>query len=368
MAHRSSADIRVAATAAPPRSRCPRRPGRLLGTAGLVLGWVGLVLGWVGLVLGWVGAGGAGPAAAAPVQSCAASSGVLVAVDFGHWGGPAELGCGPASGTGYDAMTAAGFITAGTQSDGPAFICRIGVASQGTGSFEPTPSQDPCVNTPPLSASWSYWHAAAGQNTWSYSQAGAMSYRPPAGSVDAWTFGSTNPSGTTGQPPFSPEQVRAAAQGGGSAGFVPASPAPASTAATVPVPTSSPPGTGPSVTSPPSTPAAPATPGGTAAATATATATTATTATAAATATTATTASAPATGGSTPGAAEAGPTTTASGAARTGGFRIVASPAGSSARGGSSGPPAASVAGVAVVAVLAGAGGVVAWRRRRSAE
>ncbi len=360
MAHRSSADIRVAATAAPPPSRCPRRAGRLLGTAGLVLGWVGLVL-------GWVGAGGAGPAAAAPVQSCAASSGVLVAVDFGHWGGPAELGCGPASGTGYDAMTAAGFITAGTQSDGPAFICRIGVASQGTGSFEPTPSQDPCVNTPPLSASWSYWHAAAGQNTWSYSQAGAMSYRPPAGSVDAWTFGSTNPSGTTGQPPFSPEQVRAAAQGGGSAGFVPASPAPPSTAAPVPAPTSSPPGAGPSVTSPPSTPAAPATPGGTAAATAT-TATTAATAATATTATTATTASAPATGGSAPGAAEAGPTTTASGVARTGGFRIVASPAGSSARGGSSGPPAASVAGVAVVAVLAGAGGVVAWRRRRSAE
>ena len=61
-----------------------------------------------------------------------------------------SFGCDATPSTGYDALQAAGFITAGDDHDGPAFICRIGLAAEGTSSFEPTPAQDPCIVTPPF--------------------------------------------------------------------------------------------------------------------------------------------------------------------------------------------------------------------------
>lgn len=145
-----------------------------------------------------------GPTTAAgadPPTSCSTTTGVIVAVDFSPWGGDILRGCDPTLTTGYAALQVAGFTTAGDDHDGPAFICRI--------DGLPTVTQDPCVNTPPATAYWSYWHADAGQNTWSYSQEGAMTYQPPAGSVDAWVYGSTALGGTDGQPSFSPSSVRA---------------------------------------------------------------------------------------------------------------------------------------------------------------
>jgi hypothetical protein len=142
------------------------------------------------------------PAAANPIRTCSSTVGVMVAVDFSPWGGKIERGCDTGLTTGYAALHAAGFTTAGDDQDGPSFICRI--------DDDPPPSQDPCINTPSASAYWSYWHADAGQNTWTYSQQGAMSYKPPPGSVDAWVFGATNMSGTNGSPGFSPAQVRSA--------------------------------------------------------------------------------------------------------------------------------------------------------------
>jgi hypothetical protein len=163
------------------------------------------VLGAAGTVAG-LGAGlgllsGGSPAAADPIQDCSTTSGVIVAVDFSPWGGNVVRGCDSTLTTGYDALHAAGFTTAGDEHDGPAFICRI--------NDDPPPSQDPCIETPSTNAYWSYWHADVGQNTWSYSQQGAMSYQPPPGSVDAWVFGASNVAGTTGQPSFTPAQVRA---------------------------------------------------------------------------------------------------------------------------------------------------------------
>jgi hypothetical protein len=327
-----------------------------------------------------VGLGPARPAAADPISGCSVSAGVLVVVDFGHWSQPVEIGCAPASGSGYTAMSAAGFITAGTEEDGPAFVCRIGLAAEGSSSFEPTPAQDPCVNTPPLTAYWSYWHAAAGQNTWSYSPQGFMSYRPPAGSIDAWTFGSSNVAGTAGQPAFSPDQVRAAAQSGGSGSFVAAPAGPSTTAAT-----SSPTGadSGPATTRPTAVdtgsapgraaaaPPAPTTPppkGDAQGAAGPAGVTT--------TEPVAESVARPATATTTP--LRWGPPTTQIGTsdpARVGPaggsgppFRIVASSGRvGRSRSGSSGPPATFVAGLVVVAGLAGLAGVVAWHRRRSA-
>ncbi len=143
----------------------------------------------------------AGRAGADPVGSCSTTSGVIVAVDFSHFGGNVERGCSPTPTTGYQALQNAGFAGTGDEHDGPAFICRI--TNPATGIAEPPPSDDPCITTPPTTAYWSYWHADAGQNTWTFSRQGPMGYEPPPGSADAWTFGAGNP------PPFSPSTVQA---------------------------------------------------------------------------------------------------------------------------------------------------------------
>jgi hypothetical protein len=142
---------------------------------------------------GWLPINGA--ASADPISSCTPSSGVIVAVDFSHWGGAVQRGCDASPTTGYDALHVAGFTTTGTGRDGPAYICRI--------NGYPTPAEDACRYTPPTSAYWSYWHANPGQNSWSFSSQGAASYHPLPGSVDAWAFGAG------GSPTFAPAQVRA---------------------------------------------------------------------------------------------------------------------------------------------------------------
>lgn len=134
----------------------------------------------------------AGPAAA--LGQCTTTRGTIVAVDFGPWGGPVVRGCGVhADGrpdaTGYDLLHDGGFTTAGEQRDGPAFVCRLGSGSFHGGTQYPTPSEDPCVVTPPASASWALWLAPPGASSWSHSSDGAMSDHPVAGGVELWTFG-----------------------------------------------------------------------------------------------------------------------------------------------------------------------------------
>ncbi|MFF3720814.1 hypothetical protein ACFYYM_00380 [Streptomyces erythrochromogenes] len=153
----------------------------------------------------------AGPAGAAPqpMGRCTTSSGAVLAVDFSHWGGPVYRSCGTTPTTGYELLNQGGWATTGTGHDGPAFICRIGYSGHQGGRQYPTPQQDDCVLTPPASAYWSYWHADPGQNTWEYSQLGAMLYKPKPGGVDLWTFGATNIEGTRGRPSVTPDQLRA---------------------------------------------------------------------------------------------------------------------------------------------------------------
>lgn len=143
---------------------------------------------------------------ASGLSACTTTSGVLVAVDFSHFGGSVDLGCAAGSpGNGLDAMHRAGFLTAGDEQDGDAYVCRIGVAQEGPGSERPTPAEDPCVSTPPATAYWSLWVADAGQKSWDYSQFGATSYTPPPGSIEGWSFGPGR------QPGMTPAQVRAEA-------------------------------------------------------------------------------------------------------------------------------------------------------------
>ncbi|NYS21226.1 hypothetical protein HFP43_33190 [Streptomyces sp. SJ1-7] len=165
-------------------------------------------------VLGLTGAAflaPAPPAAAAPqpIGRCTTSSGVVLAVDFSHWGGPVYRSCGTTPTTGYELLNQGGWQTTGTGHDGPAFICRIGYSGHQGGKQYPPPQQEDCVLTPPASAYWSYWHADPGENTWEYSQLGAMSYKPRPGSVDLWIFGGTNIEGTKGRPTLTPNQLRA---------------------------------------------------------------------------------------------------------------------------------------------------------------
>ncbi|MEO3973726.1 hypothetical protein [Streptomyces sp. CAU 1734] len=222
-------------------------------------------------------AGTAAPAGAAPqpMGRCTTSSGAVLAVDFSHWGGPVYRSCGTTPTTGYELLNQGGWRTTGTGHDGPAFICRIGYSGHQGGRQYPTPRQDDCVLTPPASAYWSYWHAGPGEDTWEYSQLGAMLHKPEPGSVDLWIFGATNIEGTRGRPTITPDQLRARNTepiGGGEpvpedtrtaappapdtdTGPAPDSPAPADPA---PPPASTPARTpAPSVTVSPSPPASP---------------------------------------------------------------------------------------------------------------
>jgi hypothetical protein len=150
-------------------------------------------------------------AAAQPIGDCTTTSGVIVAVDFGHWGGPVLRSCGTTPTTGYALLNQGGWQTAGTEHDGPGFICRIGYAGYQGGTQYPTPSQESCVLTPPASAYWAFWYANPGQNAWAYSQMGATEVHPEPGSVELWTFGGTDTGGTSGSavPTITPASLRA---------------------------------------------------------------------------------------------------------------------------------------------------------------
>lgn len=332
---------------------------------------LGLLL--VAAAAGWVAPGQAAASpvtgrhagASLPVSDCTPSAGVLVAVDFGHWGGPVVRGCSGHAASAIAAMHAAGFLTAGDQANGAAFVCRIGVAAEGVASERPTPAADPCVATPPTTAYWSFWYADAGRSRWSYSPSGAATFVPAAGSVEAWAFGAGAPPGVT------PAALR--------------SRPPATSTTTTPPSTST--TTSTSTTGPPPTAAtttAPAAPTTTAPTTARSSpATTGRSRSHPAASSTTTTATGPAAGATRtsttrPAASTTTrPTTAAAGTNGTNGTsptttRIVDAAAGGGSPGGGSpgggpGSPAGLIAGAAVVVVLGGAGGVLAWRRRRAA-
>jgi hypothetical protein len=127
---------------------------------------------------------------------CPGATGVTVAVDLTAFGKGVQVRCAPGKpATGIAALQQAGFTVAGTQSSGLGFVCRL----QGF----PKPAQDACITTPPATAYWAYYHALAGATTWTYSTQGAISYKPPQGSIDAWAFGAS------AKPKKTPAQVRA---------------------------------------------------------------------------------------------------------------------------------------------------------------
>ncbi|MFP7364884.1 oxidoreductase [Corynebacterium callunae] len=90
------------------------------------------------------------------------------------------MSCATAGGSGYDVLVEAGFSIEGTVKF-PDFICRIN-------SF-PSVAVDNCLTTSPDDAYWAYWKAPLGGSDWEYSNLGAFSDFPAAGTVVAWQWG-----------------------------------------------------------------------------------------------------------------------------------------------------------------------------------
>ncbi len=211
-----------------------RRPGRIrdLLLAAVAAGVAGL--GWWG-VLGPVLP--AAPAGADPAVNC--STGVIVAADFSPWGGNINSVCDASlPATAAEALVDAKFDPNGVAGYGLAFICQIAG----------DPPDDTCATTPPADAYWAFWYADAGHDTWTYSQSGAMSLEPAAGSVEAWVFGGDSGAGPPSAFP-SPNAVRGATvrTSGRTTSTQPASPpASSSTATTLAAASAAPPPAAPS--------------------------------------------------------------------------------------------------------------------------
>ncbi|MBQ1083818.1 ABC transporter substrate-binding protein [Nocardiopsis sp. B62] len=139
---------------------------------------------------------------------CPDADGVTVVIDFQELGGETIVRCAPGDQeTGHSALKNAGIEITGTNRWGEAFICRI--------EGKPGPDTEPCIDTPPASAYWSYWHAP-NDGTWTYSQWGVMNRKPPPGSFEGWSF-SLNRS-EDGNPPPRVDPVRPANSGGSGGG------------------------------------------------------------------------------------------------------------------------------------------------------
>jgi hypothetical protein len=117
-------------------------------------------------------------------SGCTATSGVTVIVDFTHFpGGKVERGCAPGQpANGLIALHQAGFTSAGTAQYGDAFVCRI--------DGLPSPNQEACAVTPAPTAYWAYWNARPTDTKWTYGSLGVLDYRPRAGTIEAFAFGS----------------------------------------------------------------------------------------------------------------------------------------------------------------------------------
>ena len=138
-----------------------------------------MTLRWSLVLVALVVVGVAEPAPAAGTGgACPTASGVTVVVDGSAAGGSVVVGCATGSpGSGFDALRGAGFSVDVVQSQ-PGFVCRI----------DGLPEDESCVDTPPASAYWSYWHATRGGD-WEESTLGAGSHVPPPGSVEGWSYG-----------------------------------------------------------------------------------------------------------------------------------------------------------------------------------
>lgn len=138
---------------------------------------------------------------------CKDEKGVTVVVDFGKLGGGVIVRCAPSGrGTGLDALKDAGFQIAGVQRWGESFICRI---ENRPSAEEKVPVagnpdyRERCVDTPPASGYWSYWHAPNG-GYWEYSQWGVKNRSVIPGGFEGWSFSLNASADANPQPRVAP--------------------------------------------------------------------------------------------------------------------------------------------------------------------
>ncbi|OZM72062.1 hypothetical protein CFN78_16060 [Amycolatopsis antarctica] len=127
---------------------------------------------------------------------CADANGVTVVVDFQRLGGDVVIRCSPGvQDSGLAALQNAGFEVSGTDRWGPAFVCRL--------EGRPAADTEPCIDTPPADAYWSYWHAPNGGG-WTSSQYGLMNRTPPPGTFEGWSFAEDRGENTGAAPRIAP--------------------------------------------------------------------------------------------------------------------------------------------------------------------
>lgn len=153
-----------------------------------------------------------------PCVDADAATGVTLVVDFQDLDGnddlPAEqiVRCSPAtldaegrpeSRTGLEAMKDADLDVAGTVRWGESFICRIEGRPTATETIPIAGNPnytEPCIDTPPGSAYWGYWHADGLGKAWTYSNYGVTNRNVIPGGFEGWSF-SLNATATSNPEP-----------------------------------------------------------------------------------------------------------------------------------------------------------------------
>lgn len=147
---------------------------------------------------------------------CKDDVGVTVVIDFQALGGTVIVRCNPTStaGTGLDALKGAGIQIAGVQRWGESFICRIEnrpSASEVIPITGRSGYREKCIDTPPATAYWSYWHS--GNNcSWQYSQWGVKNRNFVKGGFEGWSFSLNATADTNPAPRIAPVRPGTAGQ------------------------------------------------------------------------------------------------------------------------------------------------------------
>ena len=200
---------------------------------------------------------------------CQTAQGVTVVIDFQELEGGSSVYCAPNSpANGFDALKQAG-ISWDVAASSNGFLCRIAGRPSASGTpvvspknGDPSSVKDVCRVPSPTTAYWSYWLAPRG-GYWCYSNVGAGTRRPPAGTVEGWSFVLNRSASTTPPPriaPPAPIPGVAATQLPGKDCTVPTEGAPPPTTTTAPPP--SPATTRPPTVPGPTTPGTPSSPSG----------------------------------------------------------------------------------------------------------
>ncbi|MEV8373155.1 hypothetical protein AB0P21_10490 [Kribbella sp. NPDC056861] len=149
---------------------------------------------------------------------CPTDEGVTVVIDFQALGGTTIVRCAPGpvgrGFTGHSALLDAGIELDGTRRWGEAFICRL-EGRPGANEVLPVKGREnykeSCIDTPPASGYWSYWHASNG-GQWQYSQWGVKNREALRGGFEGWSFSLNASADTNPKPRITPRRPGSAPQ------------------------------------------------------------------------------------------------------------------------------------------------------------